>query len=246
MRAGNEPEARRLLVALLPILESVEPTMYLHNVTVHLTAVAVWELGAAEYAAIFYRLLSGLVAAGLGNAFWGPHALMSARMAALMGRIAEAREGFREAHAWTDAHQHRYLAAIIDYDEALALVRTGASDRAQIGARVDKALSAFRALEMPGWVQRALALQGHLAASLAPAAAAKPSYPDGLTAREIEVLCLLAGGLTNKEIAQRLVLSLPTVARHIANIYGKIDARGRADATAYALRHGFAGLRQTT
>lgn len=59
--------------------------------------------------------------------------------------------------------------------------------------------------------------------------------PDGLTGREIEVLRLLAGGRTNKEIADELLLSVRTVERHIGNIYGKIAARGRADATAYAL-----------
>jgi DNA-binding NarL/FixJ family response regulator len=114
---------------------------------------------------------------------------------------------------------------------------------AEIDTLVYRALVAFRALEMQGWLQRALALQEQLAASRAPASATTPTYPDGLTAREVEVLSLLAGGLTNKEIAERLVLSIPTVARHIANIYTKIDARGRADATAYALRHGLVPLR---
>ena len=57
-----------------------------------------------------------------------------------------------------------------------------------------------------------------------------------LTLREVEVLRLLAGGESNREIASRLVLSLRTVERHISNIYGKIGARGKADATAYALR----------
>ncbi len=68
---------------------------------------------------------------------------------------------------------------------------------------------------------------------------AKPSltYPDGLTAREVEVLRLVARGRTNKEIAVDLVLSLGTIERHITNIYAKIDARGRADATAYAFTH---------
>ena len=59
-----------------------------------------------------------------------------------------------------------------------------------------------------------------------------------LTAREIEVLRLIADGRTNLEISRELVLSLRTVARHITNIYGKIGARGKADATAYAIRHG--------
>jgi DNA-binding NarL/FixJ family response regulator len=52
------------------------------------------------------------------------------------------------------------------------------------------------------------------------------------------VLRLLAGGRTNKEIAEELALSVRTVERHIGNLYGKIAARGRADATAYALTRG--------
>jgi DNA-binding NarL/FixJ family response regulator len=58
-----------------------------------------------------------------------------------------------------------------------------------------------------------------------------------LTAREREVLRLIAEGKSNREIADYLVLSVRTVERHIANAYAKIGARGRADATAYALRH---------
>jgi non-specific serine/threonine protein kinase len=68
----------------------------------------------------------------------------------------------------------------------------------------------------------------------------QPALPAGLTPREAEVLALIASGHTNREIAAALVLSVGTVERHIANIYGKIGARGRADATAYALRHDLA------
>ncbi len=64
------------------------------------------------------------------------------------------------------------------------------------------------------------------------------AYPDGLTAREVEVLRLIASGQTNNEVAEELVLSVRTVERHIGNIYGKISARGRADATAYTLTRG--------
>jgi hypothetical protein len=53
----------------------------------------------------------------------------------------------------------------------------------------------------------------------------------------------VAAGLTNKEIAVDLGLAVPTVERHVVNIYTKIGARGRVDATAYALRHGLARLR---
>jgi pimeloyl-ACP methyl ester carboxylesterase/DNA-binding CsgD family transcriptional regulator len=62
-------------------------------------------------------------------------------------------------------------------------------------------------------------------------------YPHGLTAREVEVLRHLAGGRTNDEIAEELFVSVRTVERHVANIYAKIGARGRANATAYALNH---------
>jgi DNA-binding NarL/FixJ family response regulator len=64
------------------------------------------------------------------------------------------------------------------------------------------------------------------------------SYPDGLTEREVEVLCRLAGGKTNGEIADELYVSVRTVERHIANIYAKIGTRGRANATAYVLTRG--------
>jgi DNA-binding NarL/FixJ family response regulator len=63
-------------------------------------------------------------------------------------------------------------------------------------------------------------------------------YPHGLTEREVEVLRHLASGQTNSEIAEELFMSVRTVERHIANIYSKIDARGRANATAYALTRG--------
>ena len=59
-----------------------------------------------------------------------------------------------------------------------------------------------------------------------------------LSPREREVLRLLAGGESNGEIAARLGLSINTVERHVSNLYRKIDARGRADATAWAVRRG--------
>lgn len=60
----------------------------------------------------------------------------------------------------------------------------------------------------------------------------------GLTAREVDVLRLLARGETNSVIALELGLSVNTVERHVTNLYRKIDARGRADATAFAVRRG--------
>jgi DNA-binding CsgD family transcriptional regulator len=92
------------------------------------------------------------------------------------------------------------------------------------GALLEAGLAAFRTLGMTGWERRALRATGPL--------------PDRLTAREAEVLSLLAGGRTNKEIAAALVLSPGTVERHVANFYRKIGAHRRAEATVYALDHG--------
>ena len=61
-----------------------------------------------------------------------------------------------------------------------------------------------------------------------------------LSPREIEVLRLLANGETNSQIAASLEISINTVERHVSNLYRKIDAGGRADATAWAIRNGVA------
>lgn len=66
------------------------------------------------------------------------------------------------------------------------------------------------------------------------------TYPDGLSEREAEVLRLLAEGRKTREIADQLVLSVHTAERHVANIYTKIGAHNRAEATSYALRNGLA------
>lgn len=62
--------------------------------------------------------------------------------------------------------------------------------------------------------------------------------PDGLSPRELEVLRLVATGQTNQEVARALNISDKTVARHVANIYLKIEVRTRSAATAYAYEHG--------
>jgi DNA-binding NarL/FixJ family response regulator len=64
--------------------------------------------------------------------------------------------------------------------------------------------------------------------------------PAGLSRREAEVLALLATGRSNRDIARVLFLSPRTVQRHVANLYPKIGAHTKAEATAYALRLGLA------
>ena len=60
--------------------------------------------------------------------------------------------------------------------------------------------------------------------------------PDVLSAREHDVLRLLAEGLTNPEIAERLFLSRRTVGHHVSSILHRLDLRSRAEAAAYAAR----------
>ncbi len=68
-----------------------------------------------------------------------------------------------------------------------------------------------------------------------PPAKLPPTYPDGLTVREVEVLRLLAQGLTDAQIAAQLIISPRTVNTHLKAIYGKIQVSSRSAATRYAL-----------
>ena len=61
---------------------------------------------------------------------------------------------------------------------------------------------------------------------------------EGLTARELEVLALVAEGRTDAEVADTLVLSIRTVNAHLRSIYRKLDVHSRTAATRYALDHG--------
>ena len=79
-----------------------------------------------------------------------------------------------------------------------------------------------------------------LAAAEAESSAARHERDDGLSAREVEVLRLVAAGDTNREIARELYLSEKTVERHLSNIFGKLGVSSRSAATAYAFRHGLA------
>lgn len=73
--------------------------------------------------------------------------------------------------------------------------------------------------------------------STVPAGAFPTIYPGGLTAREVEVLCLVAQGRTNEQVAEELVISPRTVSTHLTSIYGKIGVSSRSAATRYAMEH---------
>ena len=71
--------------------------------------------------------------------------------------------------------------------------------------------------------------------SSVPHAAHAPTYPAGLTTREVEILRLVAQGLSDMQIAEQLVISPRTVNWHLTSIYSKIQVSSRAAATRYAI-----------
>jgi len=169
-------------------------------------------------------------------------------------------ESFRTAASPTVVTAMFREAAQTDVHELLPSVRTPTlvvprqSDRQmppEVSAALATALPAGRLVQPPG-DRPALFLEDlpsdvELVARfvtdgtvLEPAAAVAPADRSGLTPRELEVLRLLAGGGSNAGIARALHITEHTVERHVANLYRKIGARGRAEATAYALRHGVA------
>jgi class 3 adenylate cyclase/DNA-binding CsgD family transcriptional regulator len=98
----------------------------------------------------------------------------------------------------------------------------------------DRGDTVLRGFEDPVRVYEVLWDTGDVQPQRRPALA----YPGGLTKREVEVLRLIAGGRSNREIADELAISLNTVLRHVSNIFDKTGVANRAEAAAYAARHG--------
>jgi DNA-binding NarL/FixJ family response regulator len=145
-------------------------------------------------------------------------------------RVA-AEDHFTQALALADACRAPYERALTLIAHAELLANTRARHRAR--GMLDEA----QALCLPMDAMLALARIEQLAVRLG---GATDGPPAGLTEREVEVLRLVAAGLSNAEIAERLFLSPNTVKVHVVRVLAKIGVHNRAAATEFALRHGIA------
>jgi DNA-binding CsgD family transcriptional regulator len=178
------------------------------------------------------------------------------------GDTASARGGAEELVTLTARLDVPYLRGL--RDRAAGAVALAEGDPAAAADRLWQALATWRELEVPYEVARTrvlvasacrgeedddtavLELQearrafGELGAAPELArveALLAPARAGALTARETQVLVLVASGRTNRDIAAELAISEKTVARHLSNIFGKLDLPSRAAATAYAFRN---------
>lgn len=141
------------------------------------------------------------------------------------GDIPAALEGLRQASAIWQELRLPYEAARARMLFGVAVRKAGDLD----GAKLELA-AAFAAFERLGAAPDA--------AEAAELLADREDLPRGLSHREAEVLRLVAAGKSNRDVAEALVISQHTVARHLQNIYGKIGVSSRSGATAFAFEHG--------
>ncbi len=131
--------------------------------------------------------------------------------------------GYRPNLAWTC---HDYASALLQ--------RNGRGDREEATSLLDESLSISTELGMRPLMERTQDRLDRIGST----APETPDYPSGLSQREVEVLRLVALGKSNREIGDELVITEGTVRRHVSNVYDKVGANNRTEATRYALREG--------
>jgi DNA-binding NarL/FixJ family response regulator len=161
-------------------------------------------------------------------------------------------DGIEATSRLRDRHPEVRVIALTTYaddESVLGALRAGARGYLTKDASSQDILSAILTVAA-GDAALDPAVQSHVVAALAgdgarspepePNPDPQPELPDDLTPREAEVLALIAEGLTNAEIAERLVVSPTTVKSHINHLFAKAGLRDRTQAVNYAYRNGIA------
>jgi DNA-binding CsgD family transcriptional regulator len=177
-----------------------------------------------------------LATTSVGALALGPASYFLGLLDLTLGHPEQAVRRFEHAAAFAGRLQARPMVAMCFEGKAralLALDRPG--DRQQAAALLGEVVATAQELGIDGLGERASAVLKELAAPAAPA------WPAGLTGREVEVLRLIAAGCSNRAIAEALFISPNTVLHHVSNIFAKTGVANRAEAAAYATRHGLAG-----
>lgn len=206
-------------------------------------------LGDAARARLLYDLLlpfaDRLIVLNAAISCFGPVSRTLGLLAATAGDWQAAERHFARALASCERLGARPMLARTSVNLAAMLLRRDAlgdgegTDRVRARALLNQAAGEAAAMGMVYLGAEAGTLLAQLGAGPSTSTVAPSSaLPDGLSSREVEVLRLVAAGRTSREIADDLVLSRRTVDHHVANILSKISARRRADAAAYARRHG--------
>ncbi len=170
----------------------------------------------------------GWVAHRVTDSLFGDGAL--GHLAATLGLMDEAVAEFRASR---ERMRHHLAAGVwATYELARALRRRGAAgDREEARALLQEVIHTAEQEGMPPIAELGYAELSRLAAS-------ERAYPDGLTAREVEILRLVAAGRMDKEIAFELHITVKTASNHVGNIFRKIGAGNRTEAARYAMQHG--------
>ena len=153
-----------------------------------------------------------------------------------LGEVVAAQHKFAWAtQLWAAAEALRDALGI-----SIPPVERAGYERARSAVRVHLGEQTFAASWAQGRAmtpEQAVAAQGQKPSPPPNVPVSPPTYPAGLTAREVEVLRLVASGLTDLQVAEQLVLSPRTVHSHISSIYRKLDVTSRSAATRYAIEH---------
>jgi DNA-binding NarL/FixJ family response regulator len=125
-----------------------------------------------------------------------------------------------------------------DLNEAVSLLQAGATGLISRDATVSELVQAIIAVGR-GEIVLPPEMASKVMLALARGEVRPQQTVESLTNREQEVLALLAQGLTNKDIAQSLFLSVRTIEAHLHSIYNKLDVTSRTEAVLWAVQHGY-------